>query len=512
MSGPYGSHQHAQPPHGGGPYDAYGYDDSRRHDDRAPPAHYGNDYGQSYYEPEESYYNPQPQPTFSHPASAGGPDPYHAQNNYSYDAPQSAHTHNVYAAQPQRECAQYPQQQEMSAYPPSEYSGYPQNNDLYHPQTPSTPMSYAVPHTPTKDAYRYPSPRSEFSHGSTKYSQASTKYSQASRTPLDPSGAAKPAAHTLATKSSAGAFKAGFNDDDNKNNNKRIGTPRYCCGCFGTRRCCLTFVTILFLLLAGGGVAAWYYWPKVPNIATSSPYIPVTAAGFKLPPTTAGAASAFKWSPGPRITGSLTDASTAAPFELDLGLGVNVTVDSPNNVGFTINTLKVDGTLLNLMDPQKKPLTPMPGGTLIASSQIVDIHIDKRANTTIMLPILISYQRSLPFDPQILALKLIPCLLAQKINPGAGCADPGDPVLAAFIMACGIPGILEKQPGSKLTMTLKIELDLKIIAWTGFKPSSIREQSFDCPSTLTDLFKSVFGGMMLPGPAAIPAVIPALGT
>ena len=96
--------------------------------------------------------------------------------------------------------------------------------------------------------------------------------------------------------------------------------------------CCLFFL----LVLAGIGAALFFLFPRMPTLKISDPYFPDTAKGFKIPKTGAGSA----WKPGFNTEGSILTTSSD-PFKMQIGLGVNISVFSPNYVAFTVKRLTI---------------------------------------------------------------------------------------------------------------------------------------------------------------------------
>ncbi|TPX63003.1 hypothetical protein PhCBS80983_g00177 [Powellomyces hirtus] len=397
--------------------------------------------------PAEPEYRSPTQPDYAYPAEP----------EYAYP-PQPAYG---YAAQPH---SRYP------APPPTEYSyATPHHSDRGYPAPAASDYGYAAS---SKPAYPYPqASQSEYSYGGTTVYGGAPSASSYSKpmTPVVVPVASVPAMKAANTHHNRPHQPTRYNKADHHDDDKKVGSARYCCGCFATRRnCFLTYGLILFLLLAGAGVSIWYFWPKVPGVITSDPYIPASAAGFKI-------ASGTTWRPGIFATDNMLTASKEDPFVLSLGLAVNVTVTSENNVGFRVNSLVITGQLVEKQGEKNfKPIKPVGDDKLDVVSKVENIRINKRANTTILFPISVNY--TLTHSLRQLAAR-------------------NDPIISALIVACGLPGVLPKAPGAKLWMAVKVAVDLKILAWTGMNPPEIDQEprSFDCPVSVTSQLAALPG-------------------
>ncbi|KAI8920925.1 hypothetical protein DFJ77DRAFT_437038 [Powellomyces hirtus] len=245
-------------------------------------------------------------------------------------------------------------------------------------------------------------------------------------------------------------------------------TCRCCCyrlrcrpACWGS---CLAFFIVL---LVGLGVGGFYLFPRIPDVDVSTPYFPALseAAAFKTDPAAAA------WTPGLAHTGDIRTATATNPFVLSIGVGVNVTVNSDNYVGYIVNRLTVSALL---KDTTGKVIDPASlSNQLDASSEVNRIRIIPRSQTIIRLPVSINYT-------MVNRLSLVNVLK--------------DPVLSVLAQACGIPGIQEKVPGTRIRMEVSTVIDLRVISWTGYKPKIVKDVDFACPSTVADALGPLFAG------------------
>ncbi|TPX62319.1 hypothetical protein PhCBS80983_g00555 [Powellomyces hirtus] len=215
------------------------------------------------------------------------------------------------------------------------------------------------------------------------------------------------------------------------------------------------------------GVGGFYLFPRIPDVDVSTPYFPALseAAAFKTDPATAA------WTPGLAHTGDIRTATATNPFVLSIGVGVNVTVNSDNYVGYIVNRLTVSALL---KDTTGKVIDPASlSNQLDASSEVNRIRIVPRSQTIIRLPVSINYT-------MVNRLSLVNVLK--------------DPVLSVLAQACGIPGIQEKVPGTRIRMEVSTVIDLRVISWTGYKPKIVKDVDFACPSTVADALGPLFAG------------------
>ncbi|KAJ3010908.1 UNVERIFIED_CONTAM: hypothetical protein HDU68_001916 [Siphonaria sp. JEL0065] len=201
---------------------------------------------------------------------------------------------------------------------------------------------------------------------------------------------------------------------------------RFCC-CFRTRKgCCLVIFLIVFLILAGLGVAAYFFWPRIPQITISEPFLNPTTVPFTA-------------------SGSLTSASTQQPFVIQMNLAVNVNVFSPNYESITVNNVYFTGQLLNTDNK-----TPIPNANVNGQSGSVTFPSNK--NTQFMMPLTVMY----------------------SLTSGLA-AIASDPALSLFASQCN-------GSGGNIKMGYTVSINLAIIAWTGYKPSFTGTTQFPCPN------------------------------
>ncbi|KAI9015121.1 hypothetical protein BC832DRAFT_537511 [Gaertneriomyces semiglobifer] len=308
---------------------------------------------------------------------------------------------------------------------------------------------YATYHDPYDRRYQYQDSSTTLNYG-TEYNYPPNGTIYTTSAPTAGTGYYTQASRPASIIAKEKAYNELRDDDDIRDT--RI--TRYCCGCFKSRLACLSCCGLFtILLLTGLGLAAFFLWPREPRVIVSNPYFPTTADGFKLPANSS-------WVPGPQI-------STEA---IMIGLGVNISVFSDNYVTFNVKSLSIQGQLRDVkgevIDARKTP------NKLSTTSVVNDIDFAGKRNTTVQLPIAIEYKfNEVPNVGQILS----------------------DPVVAVLANACGVPGVQEKTPGARIRMKVTAVIDLKIIAWTGYKPKVDQEVAFDCPRTITDALSGLFG-------------------
>ncbi|KAJ3100536.1 hypothetical protein HDU96_010298 [Phlyctochytrium bullatum] len=205
----------------------------------------------------------------------------------------------------------------------------------------------------------------------------------------------------------------------------------YCCGCFRTRAgCCAFWWVIVVIILAGLGIAAYFLYPRIPQVWVSDPYAPTDEK--------------------PLITsGSLASASSTTPYTIQFNLRTNISVYSPNNIDVKVDKLTLTGVLL---DDSNKQLNARANG------QKTDLVFKSKENTTFVLPVTMTYSVTTPAT-------LIDLLALQ------------DPVINVLAKACGWVGSTR----TPIKMDYTAEATIGLISWTGYKPKFDGRLNFNCP-------------------------------
>ncbi|KAJ3100689.1 hypothetical protein HDU96_010248 [Phlyctochytrium bullatum] len=216
----------------------------------------------------------------------------------------------------------------------------------------------------------------------------------------------------------------------------------YCCGCFRTRAgCCGFWWTMVVLLLAGLGIAAFFLWPKVPQVTVSDPYAPTNERAIIT-------------------SGSLQAATATAPYTVQFNMRTDISVYSPNNVDFKVDKLTFSGVLL---DSSNNRLNARANG------QQNNVVFKSKQNTTFVFPIVMAYSVTTPFASLD--------VLARQ-----------DPVMSELARSCGWLGAAR----TPIRMDYTAEASIAWISWTGYRPKFEGRLSFACPvdgTTLTTLLR-----------------------
>ncbi|KAJ3232826.1 hypothetical protein HDU78_006831 [Chytriomyces hyalinus] len=201
---------------------------------------------------------------------------------------------------------------------------------------------------------------------------------------------------------------------------------RYCC-CFRTRGgCCFFSLSLTFLILAGLGIFGFFFWPRIPTIDISEPYVAPNVA-----PLT--------------VSGSLLTATNSTPFVLQLRMAVNVSVYSPNRISYFVNNIIFAGALVDL-----DGVSVIPNANVNGNVANVAFPPFKQSNFTMPLELMYSVTS------------------AQTVLTG------GDKALNVFQARCG------GGANGKLNLKYTVSVNLAILAWTGYKPSFSGSTSFPC--------------------------------
>ncbi|KAI8053055.1 hypothetical protein BDF22DRAFT_743732 [Syncephalis plumigaleata] len=132
----------------------------------------------------------------------------------------------------------------------------------------------------------------------------------------------------------------------------------HCCWC----SCCCCSIVLLLLVIAIG-LTAFFLWPRIPQ---------VTFIGIKLVSLPSG--SDFLSSGASAMFGN-------GPLSFESQWEVTVAVDSTNYIGWHFD--KVNGEMI---DP--------PSGRVVGTGNLTDFTLPGRANTTVTLPVQLTYKAS----------------------------------------------------------------------------------------------------------------------
>ncbi|KAI8610384.1 hypothetical protein BC830DRAFT_1146034 [Chytriomyces sp. MP71] len=213
---------------------------------------------------------------------------------------------------------------------------------------------------------------------------------------------------------------------------RRAANRRFC-ACFRTRRGCgSTIITVVIFVLGGIGVALYFLWPRLPTISISDPYIP----GDMMNPVS--------------ITGSPLNATADSPFAVTIALAVDVNVYSPNYENVPTNAILFSGKLLG---PDN--MKPVPNGPTV-TGQAAKTDFKARSNTAFTMPLSLSY----------------------SITNLAATLDNSRDAITLLEGRC----MGQQGAQARVYIGYTVSVDLTILAWTGFKPSSSGRSSFVCPN------------------------------
>jgi hypothetical protein len=151
------------------------------------------------------------------------------------------------------------------------------------------------------------------------------------------------------------------------------------------------------------------------------------------------------------FVGALVTASAANPLTVTMNLSYSLTVYSPNHIDIKVKSISSDLWLIDSNDQ-------IIGGeesTLIGETDVTDITFFKLANTTITPDLLIKYSRVLPLQKSIT-----------------------DPVLLHLYEICVKPNADKPR---KLKFKYTVVVDVKIISFTGYRPTVSGTSFINCP-------------------------------
>ncbi|KAI8616818.1 hypothetical protein BC830DRAFT_167332 [Chytriomyces sp. MP71] len=208
------------------------------------------------------------------------------------------------------------------------------------------------------------------------------------------------------------------------------------CFCFHTRSsCCKFWIVFTVFLLACLGVAAYFLWPRSPNVTISEPYLLPNVSPIEI----AGS--------------SPSHASTASPSTLVLNMAVDVTVYSPNYEDIYVNTIHFMGHLVS-------PNTGIDIADAPINGLASNVNFRGKHTTTFTMPFAVTHEIS----------------TATVFSALVG----SDEAINAVVNQCSATG-------SKLPISYTIQLTIAAISWTGFRPSTSGKAQIPCPATAKSL-------------------------
>ncbi len=149
---------------------------------------------------------------------------------------------------------------------------------------------------------------------------------------------------------------------------------------------------------------------------------------------------------------ALLTASSANPFTLSMNISYSLTVFSPNYIDIQVKSINTD---LFLVDSKTNQVIGGKDAVLVGKSDIGFENFSKLANTTINPFLLISYSRSTPLSK-----------------------STSDAVLFHLFNTCVNP---TNTGPRKLKFKYTTVLDIKIISFTGYKPTVSDYTTVSCP-------------------------------
>ncbi|KAI9336692.1 hypothetical protein BDR26DRAFT_935859 [Obelidium mucronatum] len=210
-----------------------------------------------------------------------------------------------------------------------------------------------------------------------------------------------------------------------------LNSRRYCCGAFSTRKNCCIFVWVIILvILAGLGTATFFLWPRAPTITIGSPYFP---AGI---------------SPVQYVA-----ATTTTPAQFAINLAVDVKVFSPNYADIFVDKIDFTGFILN--SAPNTPITTAP-----AHGIATNINFPPKRETQFTLPFTVGH----------------PMNVGSSLSLLVGT----DELMNTISTRCATES-------GTLDMTYSVKLTVKVIAWTGFKPTTTGKLNVKCPATAASI-------------------------
>ena len=232
-------------------------------------------------------------------------------------------------------------------------------------------------------------------------------------------------------------------EDSSKENQRK-----YCC-CFKKKRSILGCIIVTILLLLAIALLVFFLFPRMPQLYLQWPE---------------DALNTFDLSSGTEPTAfvrALLGASVSNPLTITMSMYYSLTVYSPNYIDIKVKSISTDLWLLDSQDQ-------IVGGeesTLLGETDATDITFHKLANTTITPDLLIKYSRSVPL---------------QKSST--------DPVLLHLYETCVNPNTSKPR---KLKFKYTVVVDVKIISFTGYRPTVSGTSFINCPdlSSLSPAWK-----------------------
>jgi hypothetical protein len=213
---------------------------------------------------------------------------------------------------------------------------------------------------------------------------------------------------------------------------------KYCC-CFKRKRSLISCIILTILLLIAIALLVYFLFPRMPELYLAFPEDAINS--FDLSSGTNPVA----------FVGALLGASASNPLTIIMNMSISLTVYSPNHIDINVKSISSDLWLIG-SDGQ------IVGGeesTLLGETEVTDITFHKLTNTTITPDLLIRYSRVLPL---------------QK--------SATDPVLLHLYETCVNPNPSKPR---KLKFKYTVVVDVKIISFTGYRPTVSGTSFINCP-------------------------------
>ena len=215
-------------------------------------------------------------------------------------------------------------------------------------------------------------------------------------------------------------------------------SQKRCC-CFKKMRSFIICMIMTVLILVAIALLTYFLWPRMPNLY------------FAMPDDAINGLNLSSGSDTTALIRALASASAASPFILSLNISYSLTVFSPNYFDIEVKSIKTE---LQLIDASGSVVGDGGASTLTGTSDIGFQNFAKLANTTISPTLIINYSRQIP----------VPVGLS-------------DPVLSHLYSVCVNPSSQSR----KLTFRYNTVIDVKLISFSGYKPSATGKTSVNCP-------------------------------
>jgi hypothetical protein len=223
-----------------------------------------------------------------------------------------------------------------------------------------------------------------------------------------------------------------------KRKSTRIGAPRYCCGCFSTRKMCVMVMGGLIFVIVISGVIAFLLFPRSPIITGGTPIS--TISSIQLPNNPVAA---------------LLQASRANPFQVSFQMGIALDLKPSSMVSHSYDELWVTAQLLD------------PDG----SGRLIQGKLGSGELTRIRVPASSTTKLEVPFELQF-----------ELERPITAITDNSQ--VLAFIRSCQasrFPGLPPSRNPGQLGLRIEGGVVNKFTDWSGIQQKYQRDFTFPCP-------------------------------